>query len=80
MNLWRRFKAWRRERQIMDACNCICFCPKCKDPLNDQATWLAWSDGSGTYSCRKCGYVSRWNFNIAPVPIHLPITAGAEHE
>lgn len=77
MNLWRRFKAWRRERQIMSDCGCICFCPKCRDPLNDQAYWLDSADGAGTYKCRKCGYVSRWLFDT-PAPICLSTTANGE--
>ena len=71
-SLVRRYLLWRRERRIIESCGCVTFCPKCKDPLNDQATWLASNgEGLGTYKCNKCGQVSEWHFGIAPVPVLL---------
>lgn len=65
--LW---KLKRRERRIMETCGCVTYCPKCKDPLNDQAHWLASNgEGRGTYRCSPCGNVSEWHFGIAPCPV-----------
>lgn len=58
-----------RENTVLDACGCICICPKCNNILNDQATWKYLdNEGLGEYNC-KCGYISRWDFDMAPVPI-----------
>lgn len=63
----------RRKRQrvesILKECGCICYCPECMEPLNDQADCV---DGALVYyKCNKCGYQSEWNFDMAPVPICL---------
>lgn len=62
----------KRERDVIAACGCMCFCPKCNDILNDQAEWVNddTDDGHGFYSC-LCGHISEWHFGIAPVPILL---------
>lgn len=70
--VFRRFQQWRRERQILSVCGCVAYCPKCKDPLNDQARWLdSNGEGRGIYQCAKCGHASEWHFGIAPVPVLL---------
>lgn len=68
----KRLLRWWRTRKILRKCGCICYCPRCRDPLNDQAYLLAKSeDGRVTYKCRPCGLVSEWHFGIAPVPVRL---------
>lgn len=65
-----RRAAWRREQRIVQNCGCICWCPCCREPLNDQAGMLkagVW-DNLVVYQCSKCRTVSRWDFNT-PVPI-----------
>ncbi len=59
----------KREQQIIDKCGCVCFCPNCKDPLNDQAECT--DTDLVRYKCTKCGHKSTWSFDIAPVPICL---------
>lgn len=64
-----RWREKRRERQVIEKCGCVCYCPKCKDILNDQA------DCTDTdlvyYHCNTCGEDSRWTFDAAPCPILL---------
>lgn len=57
-----------REEKILDECGCVCYCPKCKDALNDQASCSVLGDGSYEYIC-SCSHRSVFNFDIAPVPI-----------
>jgi hypothetical protein len=65
--LVRRWRWARRERDIIQTCGCVTYCPKCHDMLNDQACWLASNDeGLGTYKCKLCGNVSEWHFGIIP--------------
>lgn len=56
-----------RFEKVIASCGCVCYCPKCKDILNDQA------DCTDTdlvrYTCNTCGHKSNWNFDIAPLPI-----------
>jgi len=56
-----------REETILKTCGCVCYCPQCKEPLNDQADCT--DEEFVTYTCSVCGTVSKWNFDIAPVPI-----------
>lgn len=71
----RRWKWSRRERDVIQTCGCVTYCPKCHDILNDQAYWLESNgEGLGTYKCRLCGNVSEWNFGIAPGPILIRST------
>lgn len=57
-----------REDSILDQCGCVCFCPGCKDPLNDQAEC---TDGDTVkYHCNVCGTESEWLFDT-PVPVRL---------
>jgi hypothetical protein len=83
----RIFKRWREEKakkkveralklrrdQVLAKYGCVCYCPYCKDILNDQAKWisdLGDNPGFGLYLC-KCGKPSKWNFSLAPVPLCL---------
>lgn len=60
-----------RERRILDACGCITYCPRCRDPLQDQAfAEVSERDETWLLTCRECGCASRWLFD-APVPILL---------
>ncbi len=83
--LVRRWRWARRERDIIRNCECVTYCPKCHDMLNDQAYWLASNgDGLGTYKCRLCGNVSEWHFGIAPVAVliysaHTKDTANTDY-
>ena len=66
---YRQSKRPKREQNILDKCGCVCFCPKCKDPLNDQAECT--DTDLVRYKCTKCGHKSTWSFDIAPDPICL---------
>jgi len=77
LRLWfKQFVAkWKRnarEQRIIKNCNCICWCPRCGDPLNDQATMTKAGtfDNLVVYVCGVCKRESRWDFNH-PVPICL---------
>ena len=61
----------KRERRVITTCGCIAYCPGCRDPLNDQATWVEDGEGRGVYGCTKCGRQSEWHFGIAPGPVLL---------
>jgi hypothetical protein len=65
--LLRRPSREDREHSIVKRCGCICWCPECDDPLNDQAKCL---DGERfvEYWCGKCGHHSVWDFG-APTPL-----------
>lgn len=65
---------WRssREENILVQCGCVCYCPNCKDPLNDQADW---DDELNEYKCNKCGCKSVWDFDSAPAPLLKSWTA-----
>lgn len=60
-------KYQRREQKVIKTCGCICYCPSCKDILNDQA------DCTDTdyvrYKCNTCGHNSVFSFDIGPCPI-----------
>lgn len=63
---WIGIKESRKDR-VIRMCGCVCYCPSCKDILNDQAECT--DEDVVTYHC-KCGHKSRWLFD-APVPILL---------
>jgi hypothetical protein len=65
-----------RKDLILDECGCVCYCPSCKDILQDQAIWVPeeGDSGKGIYICSKCDNVSSWHFGIAPIPICLEET------
>ena len=62
-----RYKGRKRKERLLRLCGCVCFCPNCRDILQDQA------DCEDTdlvrYRCTTCGHRSVWNFDIAPCPI-----------
>ncbi len=64
-----KLKQKRREKRVIKSCGCICYCPHCKDILNDQADCFEWK-GLVRYYC-SCKAGSTWNFDIAPVAILL---------
>jgi RNase P subunit RPR2 len=62
-----------RERRIIEACGCVAYCPRCHDPLQDQAIGNARaSDETWLLTCRECGCVSRWMLD-APVPLLVKV-------
>ena len=67
-----RWQRRRREQRILRQCGCIAYCPRCREPLNDQALWFdPDSDGHGCYQCSACDRISEWHFGIAPGPVCL---------
>ena len=79
MWLWSKWDAWkarRREARILKIGGCVCRCPQCKSPLNDQATCedvedhRAPPDCTVEYTCQVCGAVSRFRFDM-PVPVYM---------
>lgn len=66
---WRRFVDRRRSEKVLRECGCVCYCPKCKEPLNDNADVHYSAEGLVVYACRNCGQVSEWSFDIAPLPV-----------
>lgn len=69
-----RYRNWKREREVIDTCGCITYCPHCGDILNDNSEWRSGDDSTGTYRCKACDGVSTWHFG-APVPILVPPNA-----
>lgn len=65
----RKYKHKAREKKVLKSCGCACYCPSCKDILNDQA------DCTDTdlvrYKCNTCGHKSEWNFDICMIPIEM---------
>lgn len=72
-----RYRHWKREREVIDTCGCVTYCPHCGDILNDNSEWRSGDDSTGTYRCKACDGVSTWYFG-APVPILVP--PNAPHE
>ncbi len=69
-HLLRTLQLKQREKLIAKTCGNICYCPFCRDPLNDQADWLDFDrDGSGYFLCHTCGRASQWHFGVTPAPI-----------
>ena len=67
-----RWQRRRREQRILRQCGCIAYCPRCREPLNDQASWFdPDNDGHGCYQCSACNRISEWHFGIAPWPVCL---------
>lgn len=69
--MFEKLKAFLREEKILKACGCVCYCPSCKEPLNDTSQWAGDKEGLGTFTCTACRFNSTWHFGIAPVPICL---------
>jgi len=67
INAIKAFLLKKRIERIERKCGCVCFCPECKEPLNDQA------DCTDTdfvrYHCNECETDSKWTFDAAPVPL-----------
>ena len=65
-------KKSKREEKILEDCGCICFCHKCKEPLNDDSECVDLGEGGlYEYTCSECGEKSKFHFGIAPVPIFI---------
>lgn len=64
----KRFLNWlfglgeTRENKVLRTCGCICYCPQCRDILNDQAECRCTGRSSYVYECKSCGHVSHWDF------------------
>ena len=62
----------KRVESILKSCGCVCKCPKCEEPLNDNSECEEiGDDGIYKYTCAKCEFKSVFHFAIAPVPIYL---------
>lgn len=68
-----------RVEAVLRSCGCVCFCPVCDEPLNDQATVKKEDNGDYTYTC-VCGAKSRWDFDAAPVPILVGVHYALKEE
>lgn len=64
---WRQWRTRRRVEGILRRCGCVCYCPRCKEPLNDQAACTKVSYGIYSYVC-QCGCWSKWDFVRFPFP------------
>jgi hypothetical protein len=73
-----RIKRRRSIDSIIKRCGCVCFCPKCKEPLNDQADCV--DTDLVRYHCNACGTDSEWNFDIAPCPILVTSNATGDKD
>ncbi len=83
MGLWKKLNDWhdgkvkeradeKRVDSIKKSCGCACFCPKCKEPLNDTSKCEMLDDsGVYEYTCANCGFRSVFHFGVAPVPIYM---------
>jgi len=61
-----------RVEKILEECGCCCYCPGCKEPLNDTSKCEAMKEyGMYRYTCAACSETSVFHFGIAPVPIWL---------
>ena len=66
-----RYNERKRRRKLLELCGCVCFCPNCKDILQDQAEC---EDADLVrYRCNTCGHRSVWDFDIAPFPVLLSV-------
>ena len=69
-NIFKVSEQEKRLKNIKKKCGCVCYCPKCKEPLNDQECRTISEDGLYEYTC-KCGEKPMFHFGIAPVPIFI---------
>jgi hypothetical protein len=68
------FKKNRKE-YVLKKCGCVCYCPLCRDILNDQADCEDnVEDGLVYYKCNTCNTNSVWTFDIYPFPKFLRIS------
>jgi RNase P subunit RPR2 len=67
-----KVKIKKRKEAILDSCSCVCYCPKCDEPLNDTSTCeVLDQDGLVEYTCDACSTKSKFHFGIAPLPIYM---------
>ena len=64
----RFFKIFKKEKKIRQTC--FCYCSECNNELCGSNSFVS-DEEVVTYKCDKCGEISIWNFDIAPVPILL---------
>ena len=60
-----------RIKRILKKCGSVCFCPKCREPLNDGVCKSLKEESVYQYTCRGCGFKPVFAFHIAPCPIYL---------
>jgi len=68
--LWGLILARQRKKKVLNDCGCVCYCPACRDILNDQAECrheLHMQRKLVRYVC-SCGHISHWDFDH-PVPL-----------
>lgn len=72
LNEW---KAKKKERKRLDSilksCGSVCFCPDCKEPLNDAECTALQEEGAFMYTCSSCGTKSVFALHISPCPIYI---------
>ena len=68
--MFKWFRDRKRKKEILKDCGCVCYCPKCKEMLNDRSECKE-KDSSGIYeyTCSNCNYKAVFHFGIAPAPI-----------
>ena len=59
----------RRAKHISESCGNVCFCPECRNPLNDGLCKENTVKDRYDYTCGWCRRKSTFDFSIAPVPI-----------
>ena len=59
-----------RVEKIIQECGCVCYCPRCRNPLNDTSEMEAVDErGVYEYTCADCGEKSRFNFFVYGLPV-----------
>lgn len=66
---WLR-KIETREQRVVRECNCVVWCPECREILNDGSNCHDTDDGLVEFVCVECGCISDWDFD-APVPLYI---------
>ena len=64
----------RQIKESLQKCGCVCLCPKCNGVLNHISNCSTELSGIIRYAC-PCGNESRWDFDLAPVPICIEESA-----
>lgn len=64
-------KKKNRKDTVLEQCGCVCYCPQCKDILNDQANCI--DEDFVYYRCNTCNTNSIWTFDVAPCPVLLRV-------
>jgi len=57
-------------REIKRSQNAFVYCPKCENELISSQSFVS-EEEVVTYKCTKCGEVSKWDFDICPIPVLL---------